>query len=256
MKLYAIVIITFFLLWSSPGYANNFKAYRVAHAGGGINGKRYTNSYEALDNNIKNGFLYFEIDFSFTDDNQLVCLHDWGKSFRQKFRLSPKERLTLDEFKFVVREFSEYENCTLDGLAAWMKENPSAVIITDVKDDNIKALALIHKAIPHASVRVIPQVYYPENFRKIKEIGYDSIIWTLYRYRASVEDVLFFVDSFYGSFAITMPKSAAVTVLPKELARKGISSYVHTVNNENEMLAYFNEFGITEIYTDFLIPQN
>lgn len=60
--------------------ANGFIAHRVAHAGGGIYQKTYTNSYEALDYNAKSGFQYFELDFSFTKDNRLVCLHDWEDS--------------------------------------------------------------------------------------------------------------------------------------------------------------------------------
>jgi arylsulfatase A-like enzyme len=49
----------------------------VAHAGGGIKGRSYTNSLEALDENYRRGFRFFELDFNWTSDNQLVCIHDW-----------------------------------------------------------------------------------------------------------------------------------------------------------------------------------
>ena len=50
------------LLLADAGHADDidFKVSRIAHAGGGILGNTYTNSYEALNLNIRNGFLYFE----------------------------------------------------------------------------------------------------------------------------------------------------------------------------------------------------
>ncbi len=49
----------------------------LAHAGGEINGQRYTNSLEALNLNYSNGFRIFEIDIITTTDGHLVCAHDW-----------------------------------------------------------------------------------------------------------------------------------------------------------------------------------
>ncbi|MCK4824891.1 sulfatase-like hydrolase/transferase, partial [bacterium] len=77
----------------------NFQPLRVAHAGGGIRGKTYTNSLDALDQNIENGFLYFELDFSFTKDGRLVCIHDWKKSFRRSFGFWTKEKPTVEAFE-------------------------------------------------------------------------------------------------------------------------------------------------------------
>jgi len=256
MKNYSLLLIIIFsLFWSSQSEANNFKAHRIAHAGGGINGKTYTNSYEALNLNIKKGFVYFEIDFSFTKYDQLVCLHDWEGNFEQIFKFKVNEKLTLDKFKYIARNNSEYENCTLDGLALWMNQNPSAIIITDVKENNIDALKIISRILPNASKRVIPQIYYPENFKIVQDMGYESIIWTLYRFPGSNEDVLIWIDKlFSGSFAITMPQSRATTELPKILAKKEIPSYVYTINSKDNMLMFINGWGITEIYTDFIIP--
>ena len=55
---------------------SRFEPLRVAHAGGGIDGETYTNSYEALDRAVNDGFRYLELDLSFTSDDQLVCIHD------------------------------------------------------------------------------------------------------------------------------------------------------------------------------------
>ncbi len=231
-----------------------FKPLRVAHAGGGIDGKTYTNSFEALNRNLKKGFKYFEIDFSFTKDGELVCLHDWKGSFKKRFGFEAKERPTLKTFRRLLREKKGYENCTLDGLSSWLRQHPETTLITDVKGSNLEALSIVFKKIEGAHERVIPQVYQPENFKKVKAMGYTSIIWTLYTYGGPNSDVLRWIDNFDGSFAVTMPEKRAETALPTALAKKNISTYVHTVNNAGKAKRFITEKGVTEIYTDFLPP--
>ncbi|WP_170923712.1 glycerophosphodiester phosphodiesterase family protein [Desulfocicer vacuolatum] len=233
---------------------NNFIAHRVAHAGGGINNKKYTNSIDALNSNLKKKFQYFEIDFSFTADDKLVCLHDWKQSFKRSFGFERNKKLTLDEFNYLVKNKSEFQKCTACSLSEWMKMNPSAIIITDVKENNIEALKIMLEILPNAKTRIIPQVYNPENFEKIKGLGFEKMIWTLYRYRGSNDEVLNWVENFATPFAVTMPKSRAESTLPKELKKRQIPSYVHTVNTTQEKEKYINKFGISEIYTDFLPP--
>jgi phosphoglycerol transferase len=241
-------------LMAMLGVSNGFIAHRVAHAGGGINNKTYTNSFEALDFNIKKGFQYFEIDFSFTKDGNLVCLHDWEHSFKRSFGFSTDEKVTLEDFNRLVKDNSAFHNCTINSLSEWMEMNPSAIIVTDVKENNIEALKTILKTLPNPELRVIPQIYNPENFNKVRTMGFEKIIWTLYRYRKSNSKVLDWVKKFPAPFAITMPKSRAESTLPKELEKRRIPSYVHTINTVQEENLYINILGITEIYTDFLNP--
>ena len=72
---------------------------RIAHAGGQIENETYTNSLEALNANFKEGFRVFEIDFSWTTDTQLVCLHDWEQSFERSFGVAPRGAVSLQEFR-------------------------------------------------------------------------------------------------------------------------------------------------------------
>lgn len=231
-----------------------FKPLRVAHAGGGINKNKYTNSYEALNSNIKKGFQYFELDFSFTKDNRLVCLHDWTHSFKRSFGFETNKRVTLNEFKSLVNTKSKFNKCTLDGLSTWMSKNPSAYIVTDVKTNNRKALKIILRTLPDAARRVIPQIYFPENFSEIKKLGFEQIIWTLYRVSLNNEEIVNWVKKFEGPVAVTMPRYQATSTLPQQLKKLNIPSYVHTINAPDKLNFYQKKFGITEIYTDFLHP--
>ena len=241
---------------SCSTHDSEFEALRVAHAGGGIHGETYTNSYDALDLNLGKGFTYFEIDFSFTRDGELVCIHDWDGSYKRSFGLEPAERPDLATFETLLRTHSKYKKCTLSGLSKWMRENPAARLVTDVKRSQVKALAMISEKIPDSGERVIPQIYQPEEFDRVKEIGFRSIIWTLYLYGGTDKDVLAWTERFKKPFAIAMSKGKAATSLPRELAKKGIPTYVHTVNEAGEVKKFRDQYGVTEIYTDFLAPEN
>ncbi len=234
----------------------DFDVRRIAHAGGGIAGKTYTNSFEAIEGNLKGGFSYFEIDFSFTKDNQLACIHDWDQNFKENFGFEIGDIPTLKEFEKLVDDNLKFHNCTIQSLAGFMEKYPEVYLITDVKDNNLEALNIIKKNIKDYKKRIIPQIYSPSNYSKVKAMGYEQIIWTLYRYNFStnnfVEEVLNWIDKFEGSFAITMPKDYAKTKLPRELSKKKIPSYVHTVNEAKEKDYFLNQQLVSEIYTDFL----
>ena len=235
---------------------NSFKPERVAHAGGGLNKATYTNSLEALDLNYRCGFRYFELDFTFTNDGKLVGLHDWGNSFERLFGYKPSGKLSLKELEVIAKEKLRFQIVTLDKLRKWMLAHPDAYIVTDVKDDNFRALKLMVNSLPDAYEKVIPQLYNPNNFYQVKKLGYNNIIWTLYRYTGTNNQVLNWVKRFYGSFAITMPEYRAKSSLPTDLKIIGIPSYVHTINTEMKLNIFRGKYGISEVYTDFLIPEN
>ena len=87
-------------------------------------------------------------------------------------------------------------------------------------------------------------------------MGFNQIIWTLYRYTGTNNDVLSWVEKFDGALAVTMPKNRAQSDLPKRLAKKKIPTYVHTVNTVQEINYYMKNNKLSEIYTDFCMPND
>lgn len=222
---------------------------RVAHAGGGYEGLVYTNSIQALDANA-NKFDLFEIDLSFTSDDKLVCIHDWGVSaelaFGRKFDPPP----TLHQFNALVSKSAQYKNCTLDTLVVWLRAHPGKRLVTDVKADNLRALKVIVKMYPGINKRVIPQIYHPREYSEVKKMGFDDVILTLYRWDANMPYVVLralFIDL----YAVTMPIERAY--FARYFRKLGIPTYVHTINSA-EGLNIMRIFGATEIYTDWLEP--
>jgi hypothetical protein len=101
----------------------------IAHAGGEIDGHRYTNSLEALDYNYNNGFRLFELDISKTSDNYYVAAHDWKswtKFTGHKGPLVP-DKETFNKYK--IRGL--YTPMDMDRINAWFKAHPDAILVTD-----------------------------------------------------------------------------------------------------------------------------
>jgi glycerophosphoryl diester phosphodiesterase len=252
LPLLAACLAVVLFLYQQPNKIEGLDPFRIAHAGGNYGFITYSNSYEALEDNYKEGFRYFELDFVFTSDDVLVCLHDWKSNFKRSFGFTTKSPLSYNKFVDTVSANKKFKNCTLDGLAKWVSDNPDAYIVTDIKGDNLTGLKQLLKVIPDAKKKIIPQIYQPKNFKSVKELGFESIIWTLYRYDGNVDDVLDQIKDFSGKIAITMPTKRAKTNLPYELARLNIPSYVHTINSSKETSLYIEKMGVTEIYTDFM----
>lgn len=228
----------------------NFK--RIAHAWGAYNWKTYTNSINALEEN-KNYYSLFEIDFSWTKDNKLVCIHDWQWSFYNTFWVKLNWDIpTYKEFFYYIEKNYEYKNCTLESLINWLKNNPEKYIITDIKNNNVDWLKYIATKFPNYIDRFIPQIYDPINYKEVKDIWYNKIIWTLYRYWESSDNIIIHLKKI-NLYALTMPEERVYNWLWNKIKKinSSIYTYTHTINSYNK----FNELKnmwINNIYTDKL----
>jgi len=225
---------------------------RVAHAGGGYLSWQYTNSHEALEFNREH-FSLFEIDLMWTSDDEFVCMHDWEftaqKIFGKQFEVPP----TLAEFSALVEGNSYLKSCTMETLAQWLERNPDKRLVTDFKEDNLRGLERLAQRLDRVGDHVIPQIYYADEYARVRELGYRDIIWTLYRHPVSPEQVVVMAEQM-DLYAVTMPRSMAEQGLAHQLAERGVPTYVHTINTQRE-LAYYRSLGVTEIYTDWVAPE-
>ena len=226
----------------------------IAHAGGRLNGVALTNSFEALESNLDR-FDTFEIDFSWTADEELICLHDWDDSFRSRFGADTDQPLDYDMFRRLLSASAERSrNCDLEGLAGWMRANPDIRIVTDVKNRPLAAHRMIAERHPDLLDQFVPQAFQPEEIDAYNELGFENVIWTLYRYGENLDAI---VDAAMGRslMAITMPQSMAEDGLLRQVTNAtGLPVYVHTINDPDaarSMLA----LGAVGIYSDDLGKQ-
>lgn len=183
----------------------------IAHAGGGLPTASLTNSREAIDIAYQNGIRLLEIDFEERDEG-FVIGHDGF----------------------------EASDLTLSELVTWLESHHGAMIVTDVKSDNLSGLARIRDAAGDAQNRFIPQIYSLNEYDDVVGLGFKRPIFTAYR-----------LD--LGDLWIDDVNSLDLTAVTLPVLHKGLAEfiehpvYLHTVNEP------MPDFGL---YTDCLVPRS
>lgn len=88
----------------------------------------YTNSKEAIESTLLDGNMLLEIDFLFTSDGHLVCLHEW-----QNLQGLTKP-CTLERF-LSLKIYYAYTTITAESIVDYMREYPDMYVIVDTKED-------------------------------------------------------------------------------------------------------------------------
>jgi glycerophosphoryl diester phosphodiesterase len=267
MKKIVIAFLLFFVAFPIDVFAseNKWTEYTlIAHAFGGISGKTYTNSYEALIANYEKGHRVFEVDLQFTSDDYLVARHDWGEVLYKHLEQTPPSHkldtpLTLKEFKdlkinkkYTALEFSE--------LVKILADYPDIYIVTDTKDLDKEIIIKQFKTIveiamntdPSILDRIIPQIYYQEMYDYIDSLHkFKSYIYTLYQTNDTEQQVIEFAKNHDRIDVITMPFQWATKEYVSNLKRAGKLTYVHTIN-DIEQLESLKAIGVHGYYTDHI----
>ncbi|WP_223787390.1 sulfatase-like hydrolase/transferase [Marinicella meishanensis] len=101
----------------------------IAHAGGAIEGRKYTNSLEALNHSYAQGFRRFELDIRQTSDGHFVAVHDWPQWQRQtgfSGTLPPTHEAFLDHL--IWQRFTPMDMAAIN---AWFGQHEDAILVTD-----------------------------------------------------------------------------------------------------------------------------
>ncbi|HPQ87124.1 MAG TPA: glycerophosphodiester phosphodiesterase family protein [Gammaproteobacteria bacterium] len=224
----------------------------IAHAGGGINGLIYLNSLEAINHNYEFGLRYFEMDFNWTSDNELVLIHDWSRTYQRLFGKSSKEPPTLKEFMTFEMSFSQTQ-LSLNQFANWMENHPDAILVADIKKNNLEGLKKIIKTIKNPYQRIIPQMYKLEEYQQIINLGFNkkNIMFAMYKTLELNSDIVEFLKT-KELYAISVqPKKEYFETLLKQFGFRDLTIYTLTLNNPEEFQKLVNE-GVDGTVTDYM----
>lgn len=268
LLLFALVILLVTTLYRPQDRfpREGFLAHRmIAHAMGGIGDLTYSNSYEAFTANYEKGLRVFEADLLLSKDGQLIARHEWGESFTkmmgQEEAMDPGTHpavWTFEEFK-AAKIKGQYEPLSWEDILDLMEQHPDMYLVTDTKQIEPEEIDEIFNIIadtakkrdPALLDRIVPQIYYESMWDAIEAIyPFKSVIYTLYQTHDSDDQVIRFAKE-KGLAAITMSETRANENLVSELAKIGIPSYVHTINDKEKVLK-FKRMGVYGFYTDFL----
>ncbi len=225
----------------------------IAHGGGAYKGFETTNSVEALNHAVKNGYKMIELDMELSSDHKIIMLHDWDRTARNYYGTSFQKKITQNKF-LKLSVYGTFEVLTFEKLASILEKNQDVRIISDTKGDNLKLLTVISENFPNLVKRIIPQIYDYDQYSKVKELGYSDIIITLYALPdLDLNQLLSFVKN-HDIYAVTIPDYLAERGICRQVSDEGIKVYVHPVSSFEDA-QYFMEQGAYGVYSGTLLPE-
>lgn len=175
-------IRVFFLLWigtfffsCSEKNITPSKEYElIAHAGGAIDGYIYTNSKEAMETAVANGYRYIEFDFLMTSDSVLVAAHSW-RDFNEMSGYPhfgdsvPALKDFLDR-----RIYGRYTPLTAQDINVFFEENEHLFLVTD----KISDAALLDSCFPTLKNRMVVEAFNYDDYNILHEKGYYRVMYS------------------------------------------------------------------------------
>lgn len=223
----------------------------IAHAMGKIDGKAYTNSYEAFSHSYGRGQRWFEAEFVFTSDGHMIAAHG-GLEGRYSID-APFYQKSWNEI--IGKRFDgKYTLLDVNDVLGLLKSHPDTYLVTDFKANFKLSLDVLTHACngidPSLKTRIVPQIYKPGDVLALRENSYPTCIFTLYQSSMTNQEVLVFVQKNSDVVgAVCMPEKRVSKRFVKELRDLGMAVFVHTVNDIGTMLHY-QGMGVTGFYTD------
>ncbi len=226
----------------------------IVHAGGYIESAggeqiNYTSSVEALNNCYSKGNKFCELDFLMTTDKKLVCAHAWKQLYKDGLPL--EEAVSLED-ALSCRMENEFTPLWLGSLVDFLRSHDDLYIVTDIKQDyNAEGAKMIAEYCPDLKDRFIIQVYHEEEATVMEELGFNNIIFTLYRTEEEerTADALLDAASKHDFVAFTAKKAFINEEFVADIKATGIPLFTHTVNSADEMKEFI-KLGVDGFYSD------
>lgn len=237
----------------------------VAHAGSGIEGKRLTNSFEALNHAVENGYRMIEVDFAITSDQELVLSHGWDEDTLDELEQWNwyQEDVAPDLQSFLETPICrKYTPMTAEDLIEWMKKHDGIYIVTDTKylsDEEILfqfgELAELCDYNEKLLSRFVVQVYDTRMCELVRMVyEFPNMIYATYVH--AVEDI------WYWEQAVRDCRDCGISVILVSrqymeepyigiLRENNLIIYTFTINTISKMEEVMN-VGVNGIYSDYL----
>lgn len=223
----------------------------IVHALGMVEGWPIRNCRECFEASVKRGYRWLEADFLETSDGGLAVTHDGLEE-----AMALPMPFTLEEFRH-ARLLGSLHPLDAGGLAGLMRDNPHTVVVTDFKSDLLRGLPILTRELERVGVdwqhRLVPQVYAPAQIEPALALGFERVVFTIYRYGNRPDEALAIARASRHVMAVAMPETWMTPGLPGAFHAAGTLILVHTVNDRARADELF-ALGVDGIYTDVLEP--
>ncbi|WP_146442520.1 glycerophosphodiester phosphodiesterase family protein [Vibrio kanaloae] len=219
----------------------------IAHAGGGINGLKYTNSLEAMEQSIEHGFKMIELDLLISSDGRIVAVHDW-KSFHEMTNSNNTGSISYKEFESKTI-YDKYKTLNISTAIDILDEN-DVVLVTD----KIKNIALLSKYIIDKDKSII-EVFSIDKYNEAIELGFNNVALNI---DLNTPFILEWIDlnkikavTYRGDNLDSLGSEYKKAI---ELSNMGVSSMIYSTNDLDLDGIKASGIGNFALYVDFVMP--
>nr|WP_241487304.1 glycerophosphodiester phosphodiesterase family protein [Vibrio coralliirubri] len=221
----------------------------IAHAGGGINGLKYTNSLEAMEQSIEHGFKMIELDLLISSDGRIVAVHDW-KSFHEITNSNNTGSISYKEYESKII-YDKYKTLNISTAIDVLDEN-DVVLVTD----KIKNIALLSKYIIDKDKSII-EVFSIDKYNEAIELGFNNVALNI---DLNTPFILEWIDlnkikavTYRGDNLGSLGSEYKKAI---ELSNMGVSSMIYSTNDLDLDGIKASGIGNFALYVDFVLPSD
>ncbi|CAK2123122.1 Glycerophosphoryl diester phosphodiesterase family protein [Vibrio crassostreae] len=221
----------------------------IAHAGGGINGLKYTNSLEAMEQSIEHGFKMIELDLLISSDGRIVAVHDW-KSFHEMTNSNNTGSISYKEFESKTI-YDKYKTLNISTALDILDEN-NVVLVTD----KIKNLVLLSKYIIDKDKSII-EVFSTDKYNEAIELGFNNVALNI---DLNTPLILEWIDlnkikavTYRGDNLGSLGSEYQKAI---ELSNMGVSAMIYSTNDLDLGGIKASGIGNFALYVDFVLPSD
>lgn len=253
-----VFIITFICvayIWIFPTpenfvFNNGDKPILIAHAGGKIQDKIYTNSIEAVQQAILNKYDFIELDLEVLKDNNIGLIHDvdhfnemTGNDYTEI------QSLSLDDLKKTVSEDALHPISIEEINQLFLKKN--IFLVTD----KIHDLDLLNEKITLDKDKMLVELASYRSYSEALRKGYKYPMLSIYKKADLDKFRIFFSLGKIKIIAIPIRLITSCGEELKELKKKGIAIFAFTSNEKTFILDKGKDI-VTGFYTDEITKQD
>ncbi|ROR14223.1 glycerophosphoryl diester phosphodiesterase family protein [Vibrio crassostreae] len=221
----------------------------IAHAGGGINGLKYTNSLEAMEQSIEHGFKMIELDLLISSDGRIVAVHDW-KTFHEMTNSNNTGSISSKEFESKII-YDQYKTLNISTAIDILDKN-DVVLVTD----KIKNLALLSKYIIDKDKSII-EVFSTDKYNEAIELGFNNVALNI---DLNTPLILEWIDlnkikavTYRGDNLGSLGSDYQKAI---ELSNMGVSAMIYSTNDLDLGGIKASGIGNFALYVDFVLPSD
>lgn len=221
----------------------------IAHAGGGINGLKYTNSLEAMEQSIEHGFKMIELDLLISSDGRIVAVHDW-KTFHEMTNSNNTGAISSKEFESKII-YDQYKTLNISTAIDILDKN-DVVLVTD----KIKNLALLSKYIIDKDKSII-EVFSTDKYNEAIELGFNNVALNI---DLNTPLILEWIDlnkikavTYRGDNLGSLGSEYQKAI---ELSNMGVSAMIYSTNDLDLGGIKASGIGNFALYVDFVLPSD